>query len=341
MATIPSGRPVVDAHAHLLGLDGEGSGCRASSAMRRRMSTRFVLGRIGAKPSDPPADVDRRYIDFLFAHLDASPSVDRVVLLPLDGVVGPDGRIDGARTNLLVPNDHVFRVAAMHRKLLPACSVNPLRSDAVAELDRCAGLGAVLVKWIPAAQGFDPTDPRCAPFYARCAALGMPILSHVGTEFAVTTVKAAHGALSRLLPALEAGVKVIVPHAGSLRFVGDARDWAGLVEAMGRHPGLWIDDSALLMVHRRRRLGRLMATESVHDRVIHGSDFPLPAQPLAFADRVGLRRARILSRIPGAFEKDVALKEALGVPSSFLGNAAGILRCLAQGGGENSPVHPL
>ena len=295
------------------------------------MSTRFVLGRIGAKPSTPPADVDRLYVDFLLANLDASPSVERVVLLPLDGVVGADGRIDEARTNLLVPNDRVFEVAALHPKLVPACSVNPLRKDAVRELDRCAARGAVLVKWIPAAQGFDPTDPRCAPFYARCAALGMPILSHVGTEFAVTTVRAAHGALARLLPALEAGVRVIVPHAGSLKFVGDARDWAGLVDAMARHPGLWIDDSALLMVHRRRRLRRLMAEQAVHDRVIHGSDFPLPAQPMAFADLVGIRRARTLARVPGAFEKDLALKEALGVPASFLRNAAGVLRLSPPG----------
>ncbi|MCK6480355.1 MAG: amidohydrolase family protein [Planctomycetaceae bacterium] len=326
MATTAPARPVIDAHAHLLGLDREGSGCVVSRAMRRRISTRFVLGRIGASPGDPPADVDRRYLDHLFANLDASPSVDRVVLLALDGVVGPDGRIDEDRTHLLVPNDLVFRVAAMHPKLLPACSVNPLRADAVAELDRCAARGAVLVKWIPASMGFDPADPRCAPFLARCAALGMPVLSHVGTEMAVTTVRAADGVLGSLFPALEAGVRVVVPHAGSLKFLGDAKDWAGLLEAMGRFPGLWLDDSALLMAHRRRRLRRLLAAEGIHDRVIHGSDFPLPAQPLAFVDLVGFRRARAISRIPGAFEKDVALKEALGVPSSFLRNGDRILR---------------
>jgi len=300
--------------------------------MKRRISTRFVLKRIGASPADPPAAVDRAYVDHLLRNLDDSPSVDRAVLLALDGVVGEDGRVDESRTNLLVPNDFVFRVAALHPKLVPACSVNPLRADAVAELDRCAALGAVLVKWIPAAMGFDPTDPRCAPFYARCAALGMPILSHVGTEFAVTTVKAAHGALSRLLPALEAGVRVVVPHAGNLKFVGDARDWAGLLDAMRRFPGLWIDDSALLMLHRRRRLRRVVEAEEIHDRVIHGSDFPLPAQPLAFADRIGIRRARAIARVPGAFERDLVLKEALGVPESFLRNAAGVLRAAGRDG---------
>ena len=319
-------RPVVDVHAHLLGLDREKHGCVVSAAMKRRISTRFVLGRMGAKVSDPPQDIDRKYVDHLHRMLDASPSVDRVVLLPLDGVYGADGLLDERRTNLLVPNDYVAAIAAGHPKLVPACSINPMRRDALAEIDRCAARGAVLLKWLPAAQGFDATDPRHAPFYARLAAVGMPILSHVGTEFAVTTVDKTCGAMERLLPALEAGVRVIVPHAGGLCLFGDRADWQGLVDRMIRYPNLWLDDSALLMFHRRRRLMRVVETTSVHGRILHGSDFPLPAQAMAFADKVGLRRARAIGRIPGAFEQDIALKKALGVPDLFLTNASDALR---------------
>jgi predicted TIM-barrel fold metal-dependent hydrolase len=284
-----------------------------------------VLRLFGARASDPPRDVDRRYADHLLAQAAAAPSLDRIVLLPLDGVYGEDGRLDERRTHLLVPNDYAFEVAARSPKLLPACSVNPLRRDALAELDRCAARGAVLVKWIPSVQGFDPSDPRCAPFLARLAAIGMPVLSHVGTELAVATVDASFGTLDRLRPALEAGIAVIVPHAGSLRLWNDAADWEGLVAALRRWPNLLVDDSALALVHRRRRLLRLLETPEVHGRVLHGSDFPLPPQPLAFADRIGLRRARTIGSIPSAFERDVALKDALGLPREFLGRAAGVL----------------
>jgi predicted TIM-barrel fold metal-dependent hydrolase len=317
---------VIDVHAHLVGLDRDGHGCVLSASMRRRLSTRFVLGRVGARVSDPPRDVDRRYLDFLVAQAESAPSVDRIVLLPLDGVCGPDGRIDPERTHLLVPNDYVLEAARSSPKLLPACSVNPLRADALAELDRCAAAGAVLCKWIPSAMGFDPADPRCAPFYARLKALGMPLLSHVGTEMAVTTVVRAHGDLERLLRAADAGVEVIVPHAGNLRLFRDAADWDALRAEMARRPNLRIDDSALTMFHRRRRLFRVVDAPEIHGRVLHGSDFPLPAQPLAFADRIGVREARRIGGIPSAFERDVALKRALGVPDSFLGNGAGVLR---------------
>lgn len=318
--------PVIDAHAHLVGLDRDGHGCVLSPAMRRRVSTLFVLRRVGARLSDPPRDVDRRYLDFLVAQAEAAPSVDRIVLLALDGVCGSDGRIDESRSHLLIPNSYVLEAARASPKFLPACSVNPLRADALAELDRCAAAGAVLCKWIPAAMGFDPADPRCAPFYVRMKDLGMPLLSHVGTELAVTTVERAHGDLSRLSAALDAGVQVIVPHAGNLRLFHDAADWDTLRAEMARRPNLWIDDSALCMLHRRRRLFHVAAAADIHGRVIHGSDFPLPAQPLAFADRIGLGEARRIRGIPSSFERDVSLKRALKIPDAFLAQASKVLR---------------
>ena len=211
-------------------------------------------------------------------------------------------------------------------KFLPSCSVNPSRAGALAELDRCAARGAVLCKWIPASMGFDPADPRWGPFYARLAALGMPLLSHIGTELAVTTVEKAHGDFGRLGAAMDAGARVIVPHAGNLRLFRDEADWEALLAEMGRRPDLWIDDSALCMLHRRRRLMKILAAPEIHGRVLHGSDYPLPAQPMAFVDRIGLREARRIAGIPSAFEKDVVLKRALGVPEAFLHRGAEVLR---------------
>jgi predicted TIM-barrel fold metal-dependent hydrolase len=316
----------IDVHAHLVGMDREGHGCVLSAKMRSRISTRFVLGRVGAKLSDPPADVDRRYLDFLVAQAEAAPSVDRIVLLAFDGVCGPDGRIDEDRTHLRVPNDYVLQAAKASPKFLPACSVNPLRTDAVAELGRCAAAGAVLCKWIPAAMGFDPADPRCAPFYAKLRELRMPLLSHTGTEMAVTTIRAEDGALERLRPVLDAGAELIVPHAGNLRFWGDRADWESLRAGIRARPNLWIDDSALCMFHRRRRMFRVMESADIHHRVLHGSDFPLPAQPLAFVDRIGFRAVSRIRKIPSSFERDVALKRALGVPDSILGRAEAVIR---------------
>jgi predicted TIM-barrel fold metal-dependent hydrolase len=319
-------RGAVDCHVHLVGMDRDGNGCILAPRMRWRPSTRFILCLVGAKRGDPPSVVDRRCVDHLYAALDAAPSLGTAVLLAMDGVYGPDGRLDGDRTSVMVPNAYAARVAAGHPKLRWGAGINPARADALEELDRCAAAGAALVKWIPAAGGFDPADARHLPFYARLAALGMPLLSHVGTELAVATVDAALGEFARLRAPLDAGVTVIVAHAGGCRLLGDAADFERLRAEVEARPNLFLDDSALTLAHRRRRLFRLAGAPGLRSRVLHGSDYPLPAQAWAFADRIGFRAALRVGRIPSPFERDLALKEAVGVPDAFLENAARVLR---------------
>jgi len=320
-----SGRLRVDMHVHLVGEDREENGCFVHPRMESRISTRAVRRIVGAEPGDSTADVDRRCRDHLFHHLDRAPSLDRAVLLALDGVYGDDGRFDEERSSVVVPNDYAFSIADQHPKLLVGCSINPMRPDAVQELDRCADRGAVLVKWIPAAMGFDPSDERCASFYEALVRRGLPLLSHVGTEFAVATVDAALGALRHLVAALDAGVRVIVPHAGGRKLFADEADWQRLVALVRDRENLFLDDSALALAHRRRRLLRVLETPDLHPRILHGSDYPLPSQVWAFIDRLGWREVRRLRRIESVFERDVELKRALGAPDAFLERASEIL----------------
>ena len=63
------------------------------------------------------------------------------------------------------------------------------RRDAVAELERVARDGAVLIKWLPITQDIDPSDARCVPFYEALAHLGIPLLSHTGWERTLPTAK--------------------------------------------------------------------------------------------------------------------------------------------------------
>ncbi|MBI3724040.1 amidohydrolase family protein [bacterium] len=317
---------VVDTHAHLVGLDRDGHGCVVSETMKHKLSTRVVLKAAGASLSEPPADVDRKYVDLLRRQLDTAPSVDRVVLFAFDGVYRDDGSLDESRTHLLVPNDFAFEVAASHPKVWVGASVNPYRKDALAELERCAARGAVLVKWIPSTQGFDPADPRCEAFYGKLVELGLPLLSHVGTEFALPPVDKKLGAIERLEAAMRAGVRVIVPHAGNLKLLGDAADFERLMGLLEKHPQVLLNESALALVHRRRRLFRLLARKEIHGRVLHGSDFPLPVHPWAFVPQLGLAATKKIAALESIFEKDVVLKRALGAPEGFFTQASSYLK---------------
>ena len=79
-----------------------------------------------------------------------------------------------------------------------------------------------------------------------------------------------------------------------------------------KYPRLWGDTAVLGSMGRVRDVARLLADEAAGDRLLHGSDFPFPSHPLAFAATIGLADAYRLQRMPNQIEQDLALKEALG-----------------------------
>ena len=95
--------------------------------------------------------------------------LDAAVVLAFDAVHDPDGRMDETNTHLYVTNDYVIELARKYPKVLLGASVHPYRKDAVAEVERCVKAGAVLLKWLPNTQCFNPSDERCIPFYEALA----------------------------------------------------------------------------------------------------------------------------------------------------------------------------
>ena len=72
-------------------------------------------------------------------------------------------------------------------ELLPAVSIHPARPDALAELERCAAAGAVLLKLLPCVQAVDCNRKQYKPFWQRLAELNLPLLAHTGGEFSLPT----------------------------------------------------------------------------------------------------------------------------------------------------------
>jgi len=146
--------------------------------------------------------------------LEASLSVQQVVVLAMDGVVDEHGALDKSRTQVYVPNDFVRRETDRYETLLFGASVNPYRSDAIARLRAAKDGGAVLVKWIPSIMAIDPSDPRIIPFYEALVELDMPLLIHVGQERSFGAAADELGDPVRLKLPLEIGVTAIAPVRG-------------------------------------------------------------------------------------------------------------------------------
>src|SRR5690606_26435722 len=125
--------------------------------------------------------------------------------------------------------------------------------------EECIAGGAVLIKWLPSAQGIDPASPRLGDFYGRLAEAKLPLLVHSGGgEMTFREVAPEMRDLALLRIPLEAGVPVICAHSATPVILSRDPNQLGLLRAMlEEYPHLWVDNSGLANPSRFRYLPRL------------------------------------------------------------------------------------
>ena len=291
---------VIDAHVHLLGIGGGPDSPWIGSRMLRLSNPlQYARYRFFLNASCVPADADpnRAFLDRLLACHRAMLPGSRLMLLAFDQVHDTEGRPRPETTAFHVPNAYARAVAARHPGELEwAASVHPYRTDAVEALEAALAGGALAVKWLPNAMGIDPASPRCDPFYEALARHRIPLLTHGGRERAVRGFgDDTLGNPLKLRRALDHGVRVIVAHCASFGSGVDldtGRDGPVVpnVDLFGRlmdnpryEPLLMGDISALMQSNRTAvALGKVLERTEWHDRLLNGSDYPLPGVPALF-----------------------------------------------------------
>lgn len=257
------------------------------------------------------ADFDRIYVERLLQHIRES-SLDHALLLAQDEVYHADGNKRDFGS-FYVPNDYLFSVCEAHPEFLPAPSIHPARPDALEELDRCLTRGARALKLLPNCHDVHCSDPRYDPFWERMAKAGLPLLAHTGGEMTVPVANAAYQDPRTLRRPLEIGVKVIAAHCASNSSFWDPNFFDVLLDMMDEFPNLYADTSALNTPVRSAVMRK--ALHAVHsDRLIHGSDFPVP---------IGTWYARLRGLIDGDDRREAARIENLLERDAFLKRAAG------------------
>lgn len=208
-------KSLIDCHVHLAALPDSDNGCYISPKMLKSPLFRFLLWKHRLRP-DKPHEANKKYVNDLLGELRTSRHVQKAVLLGMDGVYDPMGRLDRAHTDFLIGNDYLLKtVQAYPDEFLAGVSINPQRQDAIEEVHRCADAGATLVKVLPNTQQFNPSDPRYKAFYRALAERKLPFLSHVGYEFSLIGKDQSVGDPDLLRLALDEGATVIAAHACS------------------------------------------------------------------------------------------------------------------------------
>lgn len=315
---------IIDAHVHLIGVNGA-----KGSFVSKRMSSGVVfygLSRLLGLRGISRDELDSAYRSRLVEWVHGS-DVGAACLLGLDAIYDNQGKMDQARTHVYVSNDYVLDVAAESDELLPICSVNPMRRDALDELERVVEAGSVAIKWLPNSQDFDPANPDFAPFYEKMVALGVPLLTHTSFEHTIPPVNQLWGKPGRLRLPLEVGVRVIAAHcagAGTAHFFEeDFGDWHDMLSEFSN---LYGDISAMASISRFQYLSKVLASDLARSRVIYGSDFPVPISPVVFAPKLGLKAVRDLNALDNPLQKNLETMRVMGVDEPILHRVENVLK---------------
>lgn len=317
---------VIDAHVHIPGMDAERYGNYLAPSRRRRIAFRFLMRRFGLTPADldraPPDDA---VLAQTLTWLEES-RIDHAVFLALDAAYRPDGSRDQENTVIVTANDYVADIAAECPRVWFGASIHPYRPDAVDELERLLERGACLVKWIPGLQNIEPESSICIPFYKALARLRVPLLTHAGIEHVASPFSYTLNDPRRLETALRCGVTVIAAHCGAPLFLHDRsyfRHWARLVR---EHDNLYGDVSAFVTMPRGYCLARILRDSGLLERVVYGSDFPVPMLPTQLVFWTGVRSALALRRVTNPFDQTYLTLQRAGLPEEAFSLAGKLLR---------------
>lgn len=315
----------IDCHVHLVGDGSSGSDCWFTlPGLWKKFLGRMMVRGIGLPSSTLASGMDDQYAENLVRQISES-SLDAAVVLAQDIPYDGDGNpLDGAQ--FYVPNDYVAALAAKHPEIIPACSIHPSRPDAMDELERCIAAGMPVLKLLPNCLNIDYADRRFIPFWKRMAEAGMILLSHTGGELTVKVFDPLFGDPKKLELPLECGVTVIAAHCAGRSGLTDP-DWTtDLLDMFKRFPNLYGDNSALSSINRARTLKHILPPD-IQQRILHGSDYPVPVSgagpwmqgKLSWADH------RRIAKIPNILERDYQLKRAMGFSADTFTRLDGLL----------------
>jgi uncharacterized protein len=338
---------LIDHHVHIAGLGVGGTNTFVNPKMLtwrhpfHRLKLKVYMSSAGVSEEDK---ADPQAAARLAALVKSIKNHGKHRLLAFDKNYRKDGTVNLEKTEFYVPNEYVFELAERYPDLfVPNISVNPYRPDAIAELEKWARRGARIVKWLPNAMGIDPSDPKCDPFYQKMKELDLILLSHGGEEKAVEAEEDQKlGNPLLLRRALDHGVKVIVAHCAGLGSNEDldSRDrkqrdrkqianfdlFLRLMDEK-RYEGLLFGElSAMTQFNRSGKpLRTMLAREDLHERLVNGSDYPLPAVNLLIRTRPLVKQGYINNSEAGSLKEiydynpllfDFVLKRTLKLPGT-------------------------
>ncbi len=318
------GNQVWDVHTHLIGTGDSLAGLWVNPEMTSisnpylYMKFKFYINGSCASSSETQS-LDESYLSRLRQlHNDLPPGF-RFMLLAFDYYRNEKGEINKELSVFHTPNGYAIQqVKKFPDQFEWIASIHPYREDCIEELEFVIQHQARAIKWLPGAMGINPASPLCDRFYDALVKHNLPLLTHAGAEHAVEVPedqKYENPLLFRR--ALDKGVRVIFAHCATL---GESTDldksqkakkvsnldlFGRLMDEPQYKNQTYGDISAITQVNRdREQIEKIVKREDWHDRLLYGSDYPLPGVMPVFSPdnfarwgHITEREAELLSEV--------------------------------------------
>ncbi|MES9972195.1 MAG: amidohydrolase family protein [Candidatus Thiodiazotropha sp.] len=274
----------IDIHTHLLNRE----------VTFHRPYDRFAVQLFARSLGVDPRALRRRpyetYVEAMAKAVTQSAYVQKTCLFGVDARYDKQGReIDRDKT-VCARNEDVLAVAASYPdQFIPFLSVNPRRSDALDLIDEFVQRGCRGAKFLQNYWGLDLNSEQLIPYYEKLKQHRLPLVVHIGSEYTIHSYSSYEHVEMLDLP-LGVGVTVIAAHMGLGRFEHKLRVWRNLsrrpcyfdrdyfrlLEMLTQYQNLYADISAILVPLRARALRHLSQQKQVHEKILFGTDYPVP-----------------------------------------------------------------
>ncbi len=275
----------------------------------------FALYRINKRQTQEQLDAQLKSKYFRdVAEAVASGLLNFTVALAFDGVYDAFGTLDKELTHYYISNDFIFALADENEHVLAGVSIHPFRKDALSELERAYQRGTVLVKWLPLTQLIYFEHPKTLEFLKLMSELKLPLLVHTGSEQTLGVNDKNLENPEILKPALDAGVTVIAAHCASGKI--NEPYFKKLKKMLGEYPNLYADTAALNSPVRGLIVEHILKSTIWRDRLLHGSDYPIPVFP-GFSGLLTAETVIRAMQLKSMLARDAFIKRELGFTDSY------------------------
>jgi predicted TIM-barrel fold metal-dependent hydrolase len=208
-------------------------------------------------------------------------------------------------------------VAADPSRRIGFMSVDPTRTDALDEAERCRERGLVGVKLGPNYQNFDPLGDPALAFYAYCERNALPIVFHQGASpIRAAPLRYTYPLVTDEIALRFPDLRIVMAHMG--------HPWGReTAVTIRKHPHVYADVSSIYLRPWVCYESLLAAVEwGCTHKLLLGSDFPIANTGEAIAGLRGVNRilaGTALPRVPAELIEQIIHADAL----SALGLAVG------------------